>query len=76
MTDNHGGEVLYTVTDVARILQMNDQTVRRYCRDGDIDAIKVGVQWRIPASALSKMLDEHPPREGDIDSGFQRFRIS
>lgn len=76
MSENQGGEVLYTVTDVARILQMNDQTVRRYCREGTLEAVKVGTHWRVPASALSKMVNDQPAREGELNDGFQRIRIS
>lgn len=76
MEGEHGGEVLYTITDVARMLQLNAQTVRRYCRDGTVAAIKLGTHWRIPASALTALLEDHPHNEGELDNGFQRFRVS
>lgn len=76
MTDEFGGDVLYSVTDVARLLKLNDQTVRRYCRDGSLGAIKIGKQWRIPASAVSELLEKKPHTEGELNDGFQRIRIS
>lgn len=76
MSDEYGGDVLYTVAEVAKLLKLNPQTVRRYCRDGELASVKVGKGWRVPASSLSKLLDERPAKEGELDSGFQRIRIS
>ena len=45
-------ERLYTVEEVAEITRINEQTIRRLCRDGELVAIKFGAHWRIPESSL------------------------
>lgn len=42
----------YTVDEVAAILQVHAQTVRRWLREGTLYGEKYGRNWRIPASAL------------------------
>lgn len=44
----------YTPEHVAAELDLNVDTVRRLCRDGDLPgAKKFGTAWRIPADALN-----------------------
>ena len=37
----------FTVDQVAKILDMHPRTVRRYVREGQLRATKVGGEWRI-----------------------------
>lgn len=39
---------IYTVVEVATILQYDPQTIRRLIRAGRIHAFKIGVGWRAP----------------------------
>ncbi len=56
---------LYTVHDVARILQMHEETVRILLRSGRLKGIKLGphatlpgrFEWRITDQALRRFLD-------------------
>jgi excisionase family DNA binding protein len=43
---------LYSVEDVAELLGLHVKTVRGYVRDGRLDAVRIGRQYRIPAEAL------------------------
>lgn len=38
---------MYTVSQVARILDLHPKTVRRFIREGRIRALKIGREWRI-----------------------------
>lgn len=43
----------YTVDQVSQMLNIHPKTVRKYIRDGDLRATKVGKQWRITGHDLS-----------------------
>jgi excisionase family DNA binding protein len=47
---------LLTTTDVASYLQVDPNTVYRWCRDGKIGAVKIGREWRIDQRDLSEFL--------------------
>ena len=38
---------VYTVEEVAKLLDMHPRTIRRYIREGKLHASKVGGEWRI-----------------------------
>ncbi len=44
---------LLTVAEVAAAWRVTEQTVRSFCRDGRLPAIRTGRQWRVLASALA-----------------------
>ena len=45
----------FTVKECAALLRLTDQTVRAMIRSGDIKALQIGQQYRIPASGLIAM---------------------
>lgn len=47
---------LLTPTEVAQALRITRQTVYSLIEAGDIDARRIGGQWRIPKSELDRML--------------------
>ena len=49
MTDKQ----VYTVDEAAELWGMNDQTVRRWCRDGELQAAKMGRHYRISRQSLA-----------------------
>ena len=49
---------LLTTEEVAKILQIHNESVRRKCRDGGLPCIKVGRHWRIREDDLNKWLKE------------------
>jgi excisionase family DNA binding protein len=48
---------LMTVSEVALRMRVSAATVRRLIDKGELEAIRFGHQWRIPASAL-ELTDE------------------
>lgn len=46
---------LLTVEEVADRLGLHPRTVRRYIRDGELEAHKIGKSYRITASALERL---------------------
>jgi excisionase family DNA binding protein len=57
---------LYSVEEVAALLGLHVKTVRGYVRDGRLDAVRIGRQYRIDAGALEAFTGRAvtPPRRG------------
>jgi len=49
------GRLFLTITEAAAILRIDERTCRRAAETGQIAAVKVGVQWRIPAQKLREL---------------------
>lgn len=49
-------ERMNTTADVARILNMSVDVVRRKMRDGSLPGVKVGNKWLVSNSALASFL--------------------
>ncbi len=52
---------LLTVTDVAGLLKLNEQTVRKWLREGRLPGIYLGTRqagWRVRRSDVERFLDE------------------
>lgn len=52
---------LYTVKEVAEILGFDDETIRRWCKEGrrfPNASQKLGNRWRIPYGDLKQVLNE------------------
>ncbi len=53
----------YTVEEVARILGVDEETVRRWLRQGKIPGVKrFGREYRIPKTSIDP---QNPPQEDD-----------
>lgn len=52
------GLTVYTVRESAEILKTSRQQIRRMIRGGELVAVKVGREWRIPEENLKEFLDE------------------
>ncbi len=48
----------HNVEEVAELIQIHPKTVRRYIREGKLQATKVGKAWRIPDDALHSFVEE------------------
>ncbi len=44
-----------TVDEVAELLRIHRNTVYRWCRQGQLEALRFGKSWRIPQTALQKI---------------------
>jgi len=53
-----------TPDEVARKIRMSPATVRRYIRDGDLPAKKVGGEWRVDSQALATFIGTLPDQAG------------
>ncbi len=51
---------LYTVREVAKILRVTGQSVRRLVFSGKIDGRRIGIGIRVPHEALVRFLDASP----------------
>jgi len=49
-------EIVYTVEEVAKMLKVSKETVRRMVRDGELEAVHVRQRVRISKEALDKYL--------------------
>lgn len=45
-----------TTAQAAQCLGCSPKTVRKLCQQGDIRAVKLGADWRIPVEALDEFL--------------------
>lgn len=48
--------VYLTVADVAKQLQISEDTVRRWIKSGKLPALKIGKEWRIDPEELKSLL--------------------
>lgn len=51
-----------SVQEAARELGVNDSRVRQLCRDGELDARKVGTVWIVDAASVKERAKNPPPR--------------
>ena len=49
---------VYNLDEVAAIAGLHINTVRKFCREGKIDAKKVGRTWLVSRAGLAKLLPE------------------
>ena len=55
--------MLYTVDEVAKMLNMHSRTVRRYIEKGELRAERIGGSWRISEEAFKEMFDAPDVKE-------------
>jgi len=48
--------MFYTIEEVAKMLKVSEATVRRLIRNGQLEAVPVGSQYRISQEGLDKFL--------------------
>jgi len=47
---------LLTTKEAAEMLSVSQPTIRRWCNDGKIKAVRVFTRWRVPESAINEIL--------------------
>jgi|SRR6185503_10891304 len=55
-------EVFYTPEQIAKILQLDLQTVTKYIRDRKLEAIALGKGYRIPKTYFERFVEERTNR--------------
>jgi excisionase family DNA binding protein len=69
MSDNLDGLRLLTLPEAAELLHVSTRTLQRMIQRKDLPAFKVGGQWRVRESQLTRWIEG---REGRSDSFDQR----
>ena len=54
----------FTTAELAKKLKMNVQVITRKVQAGEIEAFKIGKDWRIPEAAVAKWLERHSNKNG------------
>ena len=67
---------LFSVRQVAQLLQVRESAVRKLIFEGKLTATRVGVLIRISQSSLERFLDENPCTEPDARRDPRRRRSS
>ena len=49
---------LYTVGETARFLEVSEQTVRKYLRDGLLSGKKIGRRWHVKGQSIKKFIEK------------------
>ncbi len=60
---NTSAKSLYSAEEVAELLGLHVRTVRRYIREGLIEATRIGKQYRVSAAALREFVGSETPTE-------------
>ena len=58
MDVNTDDRKVYTVKEIAKILQTSRQQVRRMIQEEELEAVRVGREWRITDDALNAFLNK------------------
>lgn len=61
-------EEMFTVSEVAKMLQLRDELVYKFARTGKLKAFKFGTVWRIAESDLNEFLfisSQHSEKGGE-----------
>ena len=55
----------YTVPELAKLLKVDPETIRRYLQRGILQGYKVGKDWRIEEAAVKEYLEKVSNRKED-----------
>jgi len=69
------GREILTVKQVAQYLQMNEHTVYRLARSGEIPSIKISGQWRFMKKIIDKWIMETSMQRARDNKEGQNKRI-
>ena len=65
-----GTPILYTVQEVADSLRVHKRTAYNLIKNGELKAVKIGTQWRVPEGALFEFIE----RGGQRPTGRKKRR--
>ena len=55
-------EALLTTSEVAELLRLSQETVRRLLLSGELRGVQIGRSYRIPRSAIESLLSQRPAK--------------
>jgi excisionase family DNA binding protein len=61
------GKDMYSVEQVADLLDLHVRTIRGYIRDGRLKATRIGKQYRIAPADLDALTGRRPPHGPDLE---------
>ena len=67
MSDTLDGLRLLTLPEAAALLHVSTRTLQRMIRRKDLPAFKVGGQWRVRESQLTRWIEGREDRVVDVD---------
>jgi len=67
MSTQIGTLKLYTVEELAKLLGVQDKTIRAYLRDGKIKGRKIARKWYIPEESLREYFSQPEPAKDGPD---------
>ena len=50
--------IFYTVEEIAEILKLDAETIRRYLVKGDLKGAKIGRSWRVTKDELDQFIND------------------
>lgn len=53
-----GVSKLYTISDICNLLGVTKVTVYKYIKDGKLEAVKIGRDWKVTQSALNEFINK------------------
>lgn len=56
MPINIDPDAIYLVDELSKLIRVSEVTIRRYCRDKTLKAVKKGKQWYINGSSVLKYI--------------------
>lgn len=59
---------LLTVQEVAELTRLHEMTIRRYIREGKLEAIRIGRRIRVPRQAVERLMERAQPEAGAPDT--------
>ena len=59
---------LMTTEEVAKVLRVHAETIRRYIREGRIEAVRVGKQWCIEPKSIKKFVGNCHTTDNEINN--------
>jgi len=49
--------LLYTLKDLAKLLEVTERTLHTYVKDGKLKAVKIGGKWKVTQDNLQKFIN-------------------
>lgn len=67
---------MYTIEEVAEILNFKIRTIRQWIYDGKMNAVKVNHEWRIPENEVERIRDSIKESDFNIKGAAEYIGVS
>ena len=62
---NAKDDKIMNVEQIAKFFGVSDQTIWRWCKSGKLPAFKIGSQWKVRQSDISKIINQKLTKKND-----------